>query len=76
MFGYSPFEALELRVVPVVVLTTSAAERDLLESYDLHANAYVIKPMDLDQFTEVVHATEKFWFIAFKLPQIDEKDLA
>ena len=40
----------ELRSVPVVLLTTSAAERDLLKTYDLHANAYVIKPIDLDQF--------------------------
>ena len=61
----------ELRLVPVVVLTTSAAERDLLKTYDLHANAYVIKPMDLDQFIEVVQAIESFWFVVVKLPQVD-----
>ncbi len=61
----------ELRLVPVVVLTTSAAERDLLKTYDLHANAYVIKPMDLDQFIEVVQAIENFWFMVVKLPQVD-----
>jgi len=61
----------ELRLVPVVVLTTSAAERDLLKTYDLHANAYVIKPMDLDQFIEVVRVIENFWFMVVKLPQVD-----
>ncbi len=59
----------ELRLVPVVVMTTSAAERDLIKSYDLHANAYVVKPMDLDQFIEVVQAIENFWFTVVKLPQ-------
>ena len=61
----------KLRLVPVVVLTTSAAERDLLKTYDLHANAYVIKPMDLDQFIEVVRVIENFWFMVVKLPQVD-----
>ncbi len=59
----------ELRLVPVVVMTTSAAERDLIKSYELHANAYVVKPMDLDQFIEVVRAIENFWFTVVKLPQ-------
>ncbi len=61
----------ELRLVPVVVLTTSAAERDLVKTYDLHANAYVIKPLGLDQFIEVVQAIESFWFMVVKLPQVD-----
>jgi two-component system, chemotaxis family, response regulator Rcp1 len=61
----------ELRLVPVVILTTSAAERDLVRTYDLHANAYVIKPLDLDQFVEVVQAIENFWFMVVKLPQVD-----
>ena len=43
-----------------MVLTTSAAERDLLRTHDLHANAYVVKPLDLDQFIEVVQAIESF----------------
>jgi chemotaxis family two-component system response regulator Rcp1 len=59
----------ELRLVPVVVLTTSAAERDLFKSYDLHANAYVVKPIDLDRFIEIVQAIEVFWFSIVKLPQ-------
>ncbi len=67
----------ELRLVPVVVLTTSAAERDLIKSYNLHANAYVIKPIDLDRFIEVVRAIENFWFTIVKLPQVNgRKDLA
>lgn len=59
----------ELRLVPVVVLTTSAAERDLVQTYDSHANAYVMKPIDLDRFIEVVQAIESFWFTIVKLPQ-------
>lgn len=62
-----------LRAVPVVVLTTSAAERDLVKSYDLHANAYVVKPLDLDRFIEVVQAIESFWFTIVKLPQANEE---
>jgi two-component system, chemotaxis family, response regulator Rcp1 len=60
-----------------VVLTTSAAERDLVKTYDLHANAYVIKPIDLDRFIQVVRAIENFWFTIVKLPQISgRQDLA
>ena len=66
-----------LKVIPVVVLTTSAAERDLLKTYHLHANAYVIKPIDLDQFIGIVQAIEGFWFSVVKLPQMNKrKDLA
>ncbi len=57
-----------LRFVPVVVLTTSAAERDLVKTYDLHANAYVVKPVDLDRFIEVVRSIKDFWFSTAKLP--------
>jgi two-component system, chemotaxis family, response regulator Rcp1 len=57
-----------LRLIPVVVLTTSEAERDLVRTYDLHANAYVVKPIDLDRFVEVVQAIEDFWFAIVKLP--------
>ncbi len=59
----------ELRLVPVVVLTTSAAERDLIKSYNLHANAYIVKPIHLDQFIGIVQAIEEFWFSIVKLPQ-------
>ena len=58
-----------LRRIPVVVLTTSSAEKDILETYDLHANCYITKPVDLDQFIAVVKAIEEFWFTIVKLPQ-------
>lgn len=59
-----------LRFIPVVILTTSAAERDLLRTYDLHANAYVIKPIDLDRFIQVIRAIENFWFAIATLPPV------
>jgi CheY-like chemotaxis protein len=58
----------KLRFIPVVVLTTSEAERDLVRTYGLHANAYVIKPIDLDQFVKVVQGIKDFWFTIVKLP--------
>ena len=58
----------ELMLIPVVVLSTSGAEEDLLKSYGLHANAYITKPLDLDRFVEVVQAIETFWFTIVKLP--------
>ncbi len=67
----------ELRMIPVVVLTTSAAERDLVKTYGLHANAYVVKPIGLDEFVEVVQAIEEFWLSIVKLPRAaDREDLA
>ena len=57
-----------LRRIPVVILTTSAAEQDILRSYDLHANCYVTKPVDLEQFIAVVRSVESFWFTVAKLP--------
>jgi chemotaxis family two-component system response regulator Rcp1 len=58
----------QLRRIPVIVLTTSSAEQDILRMYDLHANCYITKPVDLDQFTSVVRAIEAFWFTIVKLP--------
>lgn len=58
----------DLKRIPVVVLTTSAAERDILESYDLHANCYITKPVDLSQFLEVIRSVEGFWLSIVKLP--------
>jgi chemotaxis family two-component system response regulator Rcp1 len=57
-----------LNFIPVVILTTSAAERDVMKAYSLHANAYIIKPVDLDQFIEVVKSIEDFWLTIVKLP--------
>lgn len=58
-----------LRLIPVVVLTTSKAEEDILRAYGLHANCYVTKPVDFDQFTNVVKAIENFWFTIVSLPR-------
>ena len=58
----------QLRRIPVVVLTTSCAEQDILQTYDLHANCYITKPVNLDQFSAVVRAIEEFWFTIVKLP--------
>jgi CheY-like chemotaxis protein len=58
----------KLRRIPVVVLTTSAAERDVLQAYDLHANCYVTKPVDLDQFVGIVQQIEDFWLTIVRLP--------
>lgn len=56
-----------LRRIPVVVLTTSKAESDVFRAYDLHANCYIVKPVDLDQFFEVVRTIEGFWLSIVKL---------
>lgn len=58
----------ELKNIPVVVLTTSKAEEDILRSYNLHANAYITKPVDFDQFIKVVKSIESFWLEIVKLP--------
>ncbi|MCB0025165.1 MAG: response regulator [Caldilinea sp.] len=57
-----------LKRIPVVVLTTSAAEEDVLRAYNLHANCYVTKPVELDQFIEVVKSIDSFWFSIVNLP--------
>jgi two-component system response regulator len=57
-----------LRRIPVVVLTTSEAEQDIIESYNLHANCYVRKPVDLDAFIHVVRSIDNFWLALVKLP--------
>ena len=59
----------DLRSIPVVVLTTSGAEADVLRSYDLHANAYVQKPIDLDQFVNVIQTFDEFFLSVVRLPQ-------
>jgi chemotaxis family two-component system response regulator Rcp1 len=58
----------DLRRIPVVILTISQAEQDILTAYDLHANCFITKPVDLDQFNKVVHSIEDFWFTIVKLP--------
>jgi CheY-like chemotaxis protein len=58
----------QLTVIPVVVLTASQAEKDVLHAYALHANCYITKPVDFQQFMEVVRAIEGFWLTVVKLP--------
>jgi len=57
----------------VVILTTSKAEQDILKTYNLHANCYITKPIDLNQFIKVVQAIEEFWFTIVKLPPNEAK---
>ena len=58
----------DLRTIPIVVLTTSEAEEDIVRSYDLHANAYVTKPVDFERFIEVVRQIDDFFVSVVKLP--------
>ena len=58
----------DLQHIPVIVLTTSQAEEDVLRSYQLHANAYVTKPVDFDRFVEVVRQIDEFFFTVVRLP--------
>jgi len=57
-----------LKRTPVVIVTTSKAEEDIVRTYDLHANCYVTKPLDLDQFVTMVQSIEHFWLTIVKLP--------
>jgi chemotaxis family two-component system response regulator Rcp1 len=63
----------DLKRIPVVILTTSQAEQDIVKSYDLHANCYVTKPVGLDQFMSVVKSVEEFWLTIVKLPPDGER---
>ena len=57
-----------LKTIPVVIMTVSKAEEDILKSYSLHANCYVTKPVDFDQFMKVIKTIEDFWLTIVKLP--------
>lgn len=57
-----------LKSIPVVILTTSSAEEDIIRTYDLHANCYITKPVDLDKFLAIVQMIEDFWLTVVKLP--------
>jgi two-component system response regulator len=58
----------DLKRIPVVILTTSSAEEDILRTYNLHANCYITKPVDLEQFINLVQSIENFWLTIVKLP--------
>ncbi|MGR3310257.1 MAG: response regulator [Candidatus Brocadiales bacterium] len=58
----------KLKSIPVIVLTISNVEEDIIKTYNLHTNSYIIKPIDLEKFAEVVKSIQEFWFIIAKLP--------
>jgi two-component system, chemotaxis family, response regulator Rcp1 len=62
---------IDLKRIPVIILTTSSSETDILKTYDLYANCYIVKPLDLDQFIRVVRSIESFWLTIVKLPNGD-----
>lgn len=59
-----------LQPIPVVILTTSQSEEDILKSYKLKANCYITKPIDLNQFTKIIKSIDEFWFSAVRLPKM------
>lgn len=59
----------DLKRIPVIMLTTSSSEKDILTSYDNHANCYITKPVDLERFMDVVRTIEDFWISIVKLPK-------
>jgi len=63
---------VKIRHIPVAILTTSDAESDILSSYRMQANCYLVKPLELDQFVEMMKSIKSFWFNTARLPQRDE----
>jgi len=59
----------DLRRIPVIILTTSKAEEDILKTYDLHANCYITKPVNLEDFISITKSIENFWLSIVKLPE-------
>ncbi|MCJ7647943.1 MAG: response regulator [Candidatus Lokiarchaeota archaeon] len=59
---------IHLKQIPVVILTVSNAEEDIIKTYELHANCYITKPVDMEQFTKVVKSIDEFWFSIVRLP--------
>ena len=64
----------DLRRIPIIVLTSSQARKDVLNSYDLHANCYITKPVDLEEFMKVVRSTMDFWLNTAKLPRSQDDE--
>ncbi len=58
----------ELKRIPVIILTTSSSKQDILKAYDLHANCYIVKPIELDDFFRIIKYVEDFWFTVVRLP--------
>jgi len=63
-------EDQRLKSIPVIILTTSSAKQDIRRAYDLHANCYIVKPLDFDAFLNVVRSIEDFWLTLAKLPRV------
>ncbi len=61
----------DLKKIPVVILTSSQAEEDIVRSYNNHANCYITKPIDFEQFMQVVRSLEDFWLVVVRLPRIN-----
>jgi chemotaxis family two-component system response regulator Rcp1 len=61
-----------LKVIPVIILTTSAAEQDIFNTYTHHANCYIVKPVNLEQFIKVIRSIEEFWLTIVQLPKKEE----
>ena len=59
----------DLRQIPVIILTTSKAEEDILQTYNLHANCYITKPVELEEFISIARSIENFWLTIVKLPK-------
>ncbi|MHC1740608.1 MAG: response regulator [Anaerolineaceae bacterium] len=62
-----------LKSIPVIILTSSEAEEDILKTYDLHANGYIVKPVDIDQFFRVIREIKEFWMSIVMLPAHESK---
>lgn len=62
---------VNLRRIPTVILTTSQAEEDVFKTYDLHANSYIVKPIDIEKFIDVVKSLENYWFSIVKTPTVE-----
>jgi len=63
-----------LRSIPVIVMTTSEADRDIMQSYDLQASCYIAKPVDLAQFSKVIESLQEFWFCVVRFPNSHSSD--
>jgi two-component system, chemotaxis family, response regulator Rcp1 len=59
---------IDLRPIPIIILTTSKSEEDIWKAYNLHANCYITKPIDMDEFLRVIRLTEQFWLTIVRLP--------
>jgi CheY-like chemotaxis protein len=62
----------DLKLIPVIILTTSESEQDILNTYSNHANCYIMKPVDFDRFIDVVRSIEEFWLTIVKLPVLED----